>query len=36
MAQKLSIIFELVRLVDSDSEAIHHFIELTRELLSQR
>ena len=35
MAQKLSIIFELVRLVDSNSEAIHDFIGLTRELLSQ-
>lgn len=36
MAQRLSIIFELVRMVDSDREAIHEFIELTRRLLSQR
>ena len=36
MAQRLSIIFELVRRVDSDREAMDGFIELTRQLLSQR
>ena len=36
MAQRLSIIFELVRLVDSDKEAIHDFVRLTRELLLHR
>ena len=34
-AKHLSIIFELVRLIDSDRDAVDEFIELTRQLLSQ-
>ena len=36
MAQKLSIIFELVRLTNTDRYAVNDFIELTQRLLSQK
>ena len=35
MAQRLSIVFELVRLVESDRSAVYEFVKLTRQLLSQ-
>ena len=35
-AQRLSIIFELVRIMGSNRESVHDFMDLTRDLLSQR
>ncbi len=36
MAQRLSIIFELVRLTKTDRDAVSNFVELTQRLLSQQ